>query len=218
MISPGQPRRARSASAASAEMTFDKLVQSIYMTAALQMGAGRPARRAAPRRYPRRPPEHRHARRACTEKTKGNLTDKEQRLLQNALFELRMMFHGDHQRASPPAPTTRSAKPPSPLGACACLPHQRQHPFSRQRHIHGCAHAGLHLSRLHLTDPRDQRLRPSSPLNGRTAAPRRHIASSSTPALTSASRRCASASATSMPSSIPTPTPTTSSASMISGR
>jgi hypothetical protein len=26
------------------------------------------------------------------EKTKGNLTDKEQRLLQNALFELRMMF------------------------------------------------------------------------------------------------------------------------------
>jgi hypothetical protein len=26
------------------------------------------------------------------EKTKGNLTEKEQRLLQNALFELRMMF------------------------------------------------------------------------------------------------------------------------------
>ena len=90
MISQANPG-AREAVGRSSDMTFDKLVQSIYMTAALQMGAGYPARRAASRRYPRRAPEYRHAQRPDGE-DKGQSHDKEQRLLQNALFELRMMF------------------------------------------------------------------------------------------------------------------------------
>ncbi len=75
----------------SAEMDFDKLVQSIYMTAALQLGAG-----TQPNEQPR--VDILGARQSIdmlnvlSEKTKGNLTDKEQRLLQNALFELRMTF------------------------------------------------------------------------------------------------------------------------------
>jgi hypothetical protein len=90
MISQANPG-AREAVGSSAEMTFDKLVQSIYMTAALQMGAG-----TQPGEQPRI--DIVGARQSIdmlsilTEKTKGNLTDKEQRLLQNALFELRMMF------------------------------------------------------------------------------------------------------------------------------
>jgi hypothetical protein len=90
MISQANPG-AREAVGRSAEMTFDKLVQSIYMTAALQMGAG-----TQPGEQPR--VDIVGARQSIdmlsvlTEKTKGNLTEKEQRLLQNALFELRMMF------------------------------------------------------------------------------------------------------------------------------
>jgi hypothetical protein len=76
---------------AAAEMDFDKLVQSIYMTAALQLGAG-----TQPGEQPR--VDILGARQSIdmlnvlVEKTKGNLTDKEQRLLQSALFELRMTF------------------------------------------------------------------------------------------------------------------------------
>jgi hypothetical protein len=75
----------------SSEMDFDKLVQSIYMTAAIQLGAG-----TQPGEQPRL--DILGARQSIdmlnvlSEKTKGNLTDKEQRLLQNALFELRMTF------------------------------------------------------------------------------------------------------------------------------
>jgi hypothetical protein len=77
--------------AAPSEMNFDRLVQSIYMTAAIQLGAG-----AQPGEQPR--VDIMGARQSIdmlnvlTEKTRGNLTDKEQRLLQNALFELRMTF------------------------------------------------------------------------------------------------------------------------------
>ncbi len=76
---------------APSEMNFDKLVQSIYMTAALQLGAG-----TQPGEQPR--VDILGARQSIdmlnvlSEKTKGNLTEKEQRLLQNALFELRMTF------------------------------------------------------------------------------------------------------------------------------
>jgi Domain of unknown function (DUF1844) len=76
---------------AATEMDFEKLVQSIYMTAALQLGAG-----TQPGEQPR--VDILGARQSIDmlnvlgEKTKGNLTDKEQRLLQNALFELRMTF------------------------------------------------------------------------------------------------------------------------------
>jgi Domain of unknown function (DUF1844) len=92
-------------------MDFDKLVQSIYMTAALQMGAG-----TQPGEQPR--VDILGARQSIdmlsvlSEKTKGNLIDKEQRLLQNALFELRMMFMEITNAISSSAHNP-SAKPPT---------------------------------------------------------------------------------------------------------
>jgi Domain of unknown function (DUF1844) len=80
---PGQPTPAA--------MNFDRLVQSLYMTAAVQMGAG-----TAPNEQPRI--DIMGARQSIDmlsvldEKTKGNLTEQEKRLLQNALFDLRMSF------------------------------------------------------------------------------------------------------------------------------
>jgi hypothetical protein len=80
---PGQP--------AVPAMNFDRLVQSLYMTAAVQMGAG-----TAPNEQPRI--DILGARQSIdmlsvlAEKTRGNLTEQEKRLLQNALFDLRMSF------------------------------------------------------------------------------------------------------------------------------
>ena len=85
---PGQP--------AIPAMNFDRLVQSLYMTAAVQMGAG-----SAPNEQPRI--DILGARQSIDmlsvldEKTKGNLTEQEKRLLQNALFDLRMSFLRDHE-------------------------------------------------------------------------------------------------------------------------
>jgi hypothetical protein len=72
-------------------IVFDHLVQSMYMTAMMSMGAG-----AQPGEKPRI--DLMGARQTIDllgvlqEKTKGNLTANEQRLLESALFELRMMF------------------------------------------------------------------------------------------------------------------------------
>lgn len=72
-------------------IVFDHLVQSMYMTAMMSMGAG-----AQPGEKPRI--DLMGARQTVDllgvlqEKTKGNLTENEQRLLESALFELRMMF------------------------------------------------------------------------------------------------------------------------------
>ncbi|MDQ1451705.1 MAG: hypothetical protein QOK38_1571 [Acidobacteriaceae bacterium] len=91
MISQANPAARDTLGGRAAEMNFDKLVQSLYMTAALQMGAG-----TQPGEQPR--VDILGARQSIdmlsvlVEKTKGNLNEKEQRLLQNALFELRMMF------------------------------------------------------------------------------------------------------------------------------
>ena len=80
---PGQP--------APTAMNFDRLVQSLYMTAAVQMGAG-----TAPNEQPRL--DILGARQSIDmlivldEKTRGNLSEQEKRLLQNALFDLRMSF------------------------------------------------------------------------------------------------------------------------------
>jgi hypothetical protein len=80
---PGQP--------APAAMNFDRLVQSLYMTAAMQLGAG-----TAPNEQPRI--DILGARQSIDmlivleEKTRGNISDPEKRLLQNALFDLRMSF------------------------------------------------------------------------------------------------------------------------------
>jgi hypothetical protein len=72
-------------------IVFDHLVQSMYMTAMMGMGAG-----TQPGEKPRI--DLMGARQTIDllgvlqEKTKGNLTANEQRLLESALFELRMMF------------------------------------------------------------------------------------------------------------------------------
>ena len=73
------------------EMSFEKVVESFYMSALIQMGAlrneGEPAR-----------VDIIGARQTIDsltilqEKTKGNLSDREQTLLQNVLFELRMAW------------------------------------------------------------------------------------------------------------------------------
>jgi hypothetical protein len=73
------------------EMTFERLIESFYMTALLQLGAIRHegeqsgvdiigARQTI------------DSLTILQEKTKGNLTDREQTLLQNVLFELRMAW------------------------------------------------------------------------------------------------------------------------------
>jgi hypothetical protein len=101
---PGQP--------APAAMNFDRLVQSLYMTAAVQMGAG-----GAPNEQPRI--DILGARQSIDmltvldEKTKGNLSDEEKRLLQNALFDLRMSFlEITNAIASSAQRPPQAAKPP----------------------------------------------------------------------------------------------------------
>jgi hypothetical protein len=73
------------------EMTFERLVESFYMTALLQLGAIRqegetPAVDIIGAR------QTIDSLTILQEKTKGNLSDREQSLLQNVLFELRMAW------------------------------------------------------------------------------------------------------------------------------
>ena len=73
------------------EMTFDRLVESFYMTALLQLGAIRqegdpPAVDIMGAR------QTIDSLNILQEKTKGNLNEREQTLLQNVLFELRMAW------------------------------------------------------------------------------------------------------------------------------
>lgn len=77
--------------AALPEMSFERLVESFYMTALLQMGAIRqegetPALDIMGAR------QTIDSLTILQEKTKGNLTDREQTLMQNVLFELRMAW------------------------------------------------------------------------------------------------------------------------------
>ncbi|MBV8114959.1 MAG: DUF1844 domain-containing protein, partial [Silvibacterium sp.] len=75
----------------SAPVTLEHIVQSMYLSAIVAMGAA-----TEPGQKPQI--DIVGARQSIDmlgvlqEKTKGNLTDKEQRLLQSALFEVRMMF------------------------------------------------------------------------------------------------------------------------------
>lgn len=76
---------------ASGPVTFDHVVQSIYLSAMIAMGAG-----TEPGQKPRI--DILGARQSIDmlsvlqEKTSGNLSEREQTLLRSALFELRMMF------------------------------------------------------------------------------------------------------------------------------
>jgi hypothetical protein len=84
-------RQANPGMGPSADVTMEHVIQSIYISAIMAMGAA-----PEPGQKPRI--DIVGARQSIDmlgvlqEKTRGNLTEKEQRLLQNALFELRMMF------------------------------------------------------------------------------------------------------------------------------
>ena len=76
---------------ATPQADFEQVVQSFYLSAVIAMGAA-----AEPGQKPR--VDIIGARQSIdmlavlSDKTKGNLTDREQKLLQTALFNLRMMF------------------------------------------------------------------------------------------------------------------------------
>src|SRR5215471_6256693 len=73
------------------EMTFERLIESFYMTALLQLGALR-AEGETPQVDIIGARQTIDSLSVLQEKTKGNLTDREQHLLQNILFELRMAW------------------------------------------------------------------------------------------------------------------------------
>lgn len=97
-----------------AEMTFERLIESFYMTALLQLGAIR---------QEGEPPavDIMGARQTIDsltllqEKTKGNLTEREQNLLQNILFELRMAWIEITNAIASGAAGGPGAKPPGPV-------------------------------------------------------------------------------------------------------
>lgn len=84
-------RAANPAAGAPPAVTIEHVIQSIYLSAVVALGAA-----TEPGQQPRI--DIIGARQSIDmlgvlqEKTKGNLTEKEERLLQNALFEVRMMF------------------------------------------------------------------------------------------------------------------------------
>jgi len=97
------------------EMNFERVIESFYMSALIQMGAIR---------QDNEPPRvdiigARQTIDSLTvlqEKTKGNLTDREKTLLQNVLFELRMAFieitNAVAASATKPGATPPGAVPP----------------------------------------------------------------------------------------------------------
>jgi len=96
------------------EMTFDRLVQSIYMQAVLQLGGG-----AEPGQTPQ--VDLLGARQSIdmlaiiAGKSKGNLSDSEDKLIQSALFEMRMGFLEVTQMLARQA-AAKAGAPPQPTG------------------------------------------------------------------------------------------------------
>ena len=84
-------REAGAATGPAPEMTFERLIESFYMTALIQMGAVRPEGEQ-PRVDIIGARQTIDSLSLLQEKTKGNLTEREQTLLQNVLFELRMAW------------------------------------------------------------------------------------------------------------------------------
>ncbi len=82
----GQPHRAQDF-----EMTFEKFIVSIYMTAIMQLGLAAPqGEKPAVDLIGARQTIDTLS--ILQEKTKGNLTPAEQNMLQNLLYELRMAY------------------------------------------------------------------------------------------------------------------------------
>ncbi|MBW8747877.1 MAG: DUF1844 domain-containing protein [Acidobacteria bacterium] len=96
-------------------VNFDRLVQSIYMTAIMQLGGGTPEGEQAR-------VDILGARQSIDmlnvlqEKSKGNLTEDESRMLENALFEVRMAFLEITQALARQARQPESPLPPPPGG------------------------------------------------------------------------------------------------------
>src|SRR5579859_7790496 len=74
------------------EMTFEKVIESLYMSALIQMGAIRQEGETQPQIDIIGARQTIDSVTVLQEKTKGNLTDRENTLLQNVLFELRMAW------------------------------------------------------------------------------------------------------------------------------
>jgi Domain of unknown function (DUF1844) len=101
------------------EMNFERVIESFYMSALIQLGAIR---------QDNEPPrvdiigarQTIDSLSVLQEKTKGNLTDREKTLLQNVLFELRMAFiEITNAVANPPKP---GIVPPGPIPPGAMPP------------------------------------------------------------------------------------------------
>jgi len=92
------------------EMSFERLVESFYMTALLQLGAIR-QEGEAPAVDIMGARQTIDSLTILQEKTKGNLSEREQTLLQNVLFELRMAWVEITN-----ALATAAAKPPAGPG------------------------------------------------------------------------------------------------------
>jgi len=96
------------------EMSFERLVQSIYMQAVLQLGGG-----AEPGQTPQ--VDLLGARQSIdmlaiiAGKSKGNLSDSEDKLIQSALFEMRMGFLEVTQMLARQA-AAKAGAPPQPTG------------------------------------------------------------------------------------------------------
>jgi hypothetical protein len=84
-------RQANPGLEAAQNTTFEHLIQSVYLSAVMAMGAGT-EQGQQPRIDIVGARQSIDMLSILQDKTKGNLTDKEQQLLQNALFDLRMMF------------------------------------------------------------------------------------------------------------------------------
>lgn len=95
------------------EMTFERVIQSLYMQALLQLGGAT---------EPGQPPrvDLLGARQTIdmlaivAEKTKGNLTESESKLVQTALFEVRMGFLEITQALARQAQAKQTGSPPAP--------------------------------------------------------------------------------------------------------
>jgi hypothetical protein len=84
-------RQANPGMGATGAITFEHIIQSFYVSAMIAMGAGtEPGQKARVDIVGARQSIDMLA--LLQEKTKGNLTQKEEATLQNVLFELRMMF------------------------------------------------------------------------------------------------------------------------------
>jgi uncharacterized protein DUF1844 len=91
------------------EMNFDKVIESFYMSALIQMGAIR-QEGETPQVDIIGARQTIDSITVLQEKTKGNLTDREQTLVQNVLFELRMAWIELTN-----AIAARAANPPTPM-------------------------------------------------------------------------------------------------------